>query len=57
MRSLSELFKPSQARPLGEVCWPGVVLEPKMLFRDWASIEMELTCKKLGKNLENYVRF
>ena len=31
----------------------GVVLDPKMLFRDWASIEMELTCKKLGKNLKN----
>ena len=28
-----------------------------MLFRDWTSIEMELTCKKLGKNLKNWMRF
>ena len=29
------------------------VLDPKMLSRDWASTEMELTCKKLGTNLKN----
>ena len=28
-----------------------------MLFRDWTSIEMKLTCKKLDKNLKNWVRF
>ena len=30
----------------------GVVLDPNMLFR-----EMKLTCKKLDKNLKNWVRF
>ena len=28
----------------------GVVFDTKMLFRDWAFIEMELRCEKLGKN-------
>ena len=35
----------------------GVVLDPKMLFRGYTSIEMELTCKKLGQNLIQFLRF
>ena len=35
----------------------GVVLGPVLLFRVWTSIEIELTCKKIGPNLKNWMRF
>ena len=35
----------------------GVVLGPMLHFRVWTSIEIELTCKNLGPNVKNWMRF
>ena len=35
----------------------GVVLGPLLLYISWKYLEIELTCKKLAKNLKNWARF
>ena len=47
----------SPCTPLHAQCKEEVVLGPMLLFSDLTSIEMELTCKKLGPNLKNWMRF
>ena len=35
----------------------GVVLGPMLLYISWTYLEIELTCKQLGKSLKNLARF